>query len=185
MNPGGKACEMLSRKSPSEVRMDSFARAVEVLNRWVRGICIVFSGGLFILVIAQILFRYVLKISAPWTEEAARYLMIWMALLAAGLAFQKGHHFNIDFVTSRLRAKTRRQIARFTDLLTSVFILCIILWGVPFAILGFFTISPGLEITMFLPYLAIPVAGGVMMLNLIVYLAGLRGAKGKEGPEGP
>jgi len=165
--------------------MDSFARAIEVLNRWIQRICIVFSGALFVLVIAQILSRYVIKISAPWTEEAARYLMIWMALLAAGIAFQKGEHFNIDFVTSRLGTKTRRNIAIFTGLLTSVFILCIIIWGIPFAILGFFTISPGLEITMFLPYLAVPVAGGVMLLNLIVYLGGLRGAKGKEGPEGP
>ena len=165
--------------------MGSFTRAVEVLNRWIRWICIVFSGALFVLVIAQILFRYVIKISAPWTEEAARYLMIWMALLAAGIAFQKGQHFNIDFITSRLRASTRRKIALFTGFLTSVFILCIILWGIPFAILGFFTISPGLEITMFLPYLAIPVAGGIMMLNLIVYLWGLRGGIRKEGPEGP
>jgi C4-dicarboxylate transporter DctQ subunit len=165
--------------------MDSFARAIEVLNRWVRGICVVFSGALFILVSAQILFRYVMKISAPWTEEAARYLMIWMALLAAGMAFQKGQHFNIDFLTSRLRTKTRGNIALFTGLLTFLFILCIILWGIPFAILGFFTISPGLGITMFLPYLAIPVAGGVMMLNLIVHLSGLKSGKGKEGPEGP
>jgi len=164
--------------------MDSFARAVEVLNRWIRRVCIVCSGTLFILVIAQILFRYVIKISAPWTEEAARYLMIWMALLAAGIAFQKGQHFNIDFLTSRLRSSTRKKIDLFTGFLTSLFILCIILWGVPFAILGFFTISPGLEITMFLPYLALPVAGAVMMLNLIVYLGGLKEMKGKEGPEG-
>jgi TRAP-type C4-dicarboxylate transport system permease small subunit len=163
--------------------MDSFARAVEILNRWVRWICILFSGALFILVIAQILFRYVIKISAPWTEEAARYLMIWMALLTAGIAFQKGQHFNIDFVTSRLKSETRQKLAILTGLLTLLFILCIILWGVPFAKLGFFTISPGLEITMFLPYLAVPVAGAVMLLNLVVYLSGLK--KGKEDPEGP
>jgi TRAP-type C4-dicarboxylate transport system permease small subunit len=160
--------------------MDSFARAIEVLNRWVRRICIFCSGAIFILVMAQILFRYVIKISAPWTEEAARYLMIWMALLAAGLAFQKGQHFNIDFVTYRLSTKTQRQISLLTSFLTAVFILCVILWGIPFATLGFFTISPGLEITMFLPYLAIPVAGVIMLLNLIVYIDSLLGRKGKE-----
>jgi TRAP-type C4-dicarboxylate transport system permease small subunit len=165
--------------------MASFERAVEFLNRWIRRIGIVFCGALFVLVMAQILFRYVFKISAPWTEEAARYLMIWMALLAAGLAFQKGGHFNIDFVTSRLRPKTRRKVALFTGLLTFLFVLCIIIWGVPFAILGFFTISPGLEITMFLPYLAIPVAGGLMMLNLILFLRGLWSGNGKDGPGGP
>jgi TRAP-type C4-dicarboxylate transport system permease small subunit len=165
--------------------MDRFSRAVDSFNRGIRWICIVCSGTLFILVIAQILFRYVIKISAPWTEEAARYLMIWMALLAAGLAFQKGQHFNIDFITSRLRPHVQKQISLLTTFLTSIFILCIIIWGIPFAILGFFTISPGLKITMFLPYLAVPVAGVVMMLNLIVYLGGLKGMKGKEGPEGP
>jgi C4-dicarboxylate transporter DctQ subunit len=162
--------------------MDRVARAIELSNRWIRWICIFCSGAIFILVMAQILFRYVIKISAPWTEEAARYLMIWMALLAAGLAFQKGHHFNIDFVTSRLRARTQKQLSLFTAFLTSIFILCIILWGIPFATLGFFTISPGLEITMFLPYLAIPVAGVVMMLNLIMYIRTLMGKKGKGGP---
>jgi TRAP-type C4-dicarboxylate transport system permease small subunit len=165
--------------------MDRFSRAIDSFNRWIRWMCMVFSGAIFILVIAQILFRYVFKVSAPWTEEAARYLMIWMALLAAGLAFQKGQHFNIDFVTGRLRAKVQKQISLFTSFLTSLFILCIIIWGIPFAILGFFTISPGLEITMFLPYLAVPVAGGVMMLNLIVYLGGLKGMKGREGSEDP
>ncbi len=61
-------------------------------------------------------------------------------------------------------------ILLFTCFLNLLFILSIILWGIPFAVLGFFTISPGLEITMFLPYLAIPVSGGIMLLNLIVYI---------------
>jgi len=55
------------------------------------------------------------------------------------------------------------------NLLSSIFILCIILWGIPFAKLGFFTISPGLQITMFLPYLALPVGGVIMLLNLILF----------------
>ena len=157
--------------------MERFIRAVDALNRWIRWICIFFSGAIFLLVMAQILFRYVIKVSAPWTEEAARYLMIWMALLSAGLAFQKGQHFNIDFVTDRMAPATRAKMALLTSLLTSIFILCIIVWGIPFAILGFFTLSPGLEITMFLPYLAVPVGGGIMMLNLIVYIRTLREGK--------
>ncbi len=150
--------------------MDRFVRAIDFLNRWVRWICMFCSGAVFFLVMAQILFRYVLKISAPWTEEAARFLMIWMALLAAGLAFQKGQHFTIDFATDRLRSGIRFKLSLLTCFLNLLFILCIILWGIPFAVLGFFTISPGLEITMFLPYLAIPISGGIMLLNLIIYI---------------
>ena len=70
---------------------------VEKINLWAKWVCIVASGAIFLLAMAQILFRYVFKISAPWTEEAARYLMIWMALLASGLAFKNGEHFQYRF----------------------------------------------------------------------------------------
>ena len=142
---------------------------MEKINVWTRWVCIVACGGVFLLALVQILFRYVLKISAPWTEEAARYLMIWMALLASGLAFRNGEHFNIDFITNRLTLRHRTILGHGTNLLSSIFILCVILWGIPFAQLGFFTISPGLQITMFLPYLAIPVGGIIMLLNLILF----------------
>ena len=72
---------------------------MDKVNLWANRVCTIASGAIFLLAMAQILFRYVFKISAPWTEEAARYLMIWMALLASGLAFKNGEHFNIDFLT--------------------------------------------------------------------------------------
>ena len=142
---------------------------MEKINAWTRWVCIVACGGVFLLALLQILFRYVLKISAPWTEEAARYLMIWMALLASGLAFRSGEHFNVDFLANRLTPRHRTLLSHGTNLLSFIFILCIILWGIPFAKLGFFTISPGLQITMFLPYLAVPVGGVIMLLNLILF----------------
>jgi len=150
--------------------MDRFTRIVDQINRWARGACIIASGAIFILVMMQILFRYVFKVSAPWTEEAARYLMIWMALLACGLAFRNGDHFNIDFVTDRIGLKARTLLGFGMSSLAGIFILCIILWGIPFAKLGFFTTAPGLQITMFLPYLAVPVGGALMFLNLVSFL---------------
>ena len=156
---------------------------VEKVDAWTRWVCIVDSGGVFLLALLQILFRYVLKVSAPWTEEAARYLMIWMALLASGLAFRNGDHFNIDFLTNRLTSHHRTILIHGTNLLSSIFILCIILWGIPFAQLGFFTISPGLQITMFLPYLAIPVGGIIMLLNLFLFTSLLLKKPREKGSE--
>jgi TRAP-type C4-dicarboxylate transport system permease small subunit len=158
-------------------------RVIAGLNRWVRRICIFCSGAIFVLAMAQILFRYVFKISAPWTEEAARYTLIWMVLLAAGLAFAKGDHFNIDFLSSRIRPAGQRALTLLTNLLSAVFILGIILWGIPFAKLGFFTLSPGLQITMFIPYLALPVGGLVMLINLIHFSAKIWRRDPEEGPK--
>jgi len=159
---------------------------VDKVNLWVKWICIVASGGIFLLAMVQILFRYVFRVSAPWTEEAARYLMIWMALLASGLAFKKGEHFNIDFFTSRMGPRLRTSLSLWISLIAGLFILSVILWGIPFAKLGFFTISPGLQITMFLPYLAVPVGGTLMLLNLTLFILHLvKRVGGKEVPEKP
>jgi TRAP-type C4-dicarboxylate transport system permease small subunit len=147
-----------------------FTRVVDRINLWAKWACILFSGAIFLLVMIQILFRYVLKISVPWTEEAARYLMIWMALLASGLAFKNGDHFNIDFLTNRLKPRLQASLSLWVSLIAGLFILSIILWGIPFAKLGFFTIAPGLQISMFLPYLAIPVGGLLMLLNLTCFI---------------
>jgi TRAP-type C4-dicarboxylate transport system permease small subunit len=163
--------------------MKRFGWVIEKINLWAKRVCIAASGAIFLLAMAQISFRYVFKISAPWTEEAARYLMIWMALLAAGLAFKNGEHFNIDFLTSRLSPRLQASLALWMSLITGLFILSIILWGIPFAKMGFFTIAPGLQITMFLPYLAVPAGGVIMLLNLILFVLRLMEDLGKTEAE--
>jgi len=163
-----------------------FTRAVDKINLWAKWVCIIFSGAIFLLAIAQILFRYVFEISAPWTEEAARYLMIWMALLASGLAFKNGEHFNIDFLTHRMGPRLRLSLNLWVSLIGGLFILSLILWGIPFAKLGFFTIAPGLQVSMFLPYLAVPVGGLLMLLNLTFFILRLvKRLRGQEVREEP
>jgi len=179
----GRSLTASLRGRNTEVTTKTFTWIVERINGLTRWVCIVACGGVFLLALLQILFRYVLKISAPWTEEAARYLMIWMALLASGLAFRNGEHFNIDFLPNRLTLRYRTLLSHGTNLLSSIFILCIILWGIPFAKLGFFTISPGLQITMFLPYLAVPVGGGIMLLNLLLFTSFLLKKSREKGTQ--
>jgi TRAP-type C4-dicarboxylate transport system permease small subunit len=163
-----------------------FTRVLDKINLWAKWVCIIVSGAIFLLAMAQILFRYVFKISAPWTEEAARYLMIWMALLASGLAFKNGEHFSIDFLTHRMGPRLRVSLSLWVSLIAGLFIFTIILWGIPFAKLGFFTIAPGLQISMFLPYLAVPVGGLLMLLNLTFFILRLvKRPGGREVREEP
>lgn len=51
---------------------------------------------------AQVVARYVLKVSAPWAEETARYVFIWMTFLGASYAAKKGIHIRVDILESAL-----------------------------------------------------------------------------------
>lgn len=49
-----------------------------------------FFGALLILVIFQVVTRYILHNAPVWTEEVARYCMVWGGLLGATVAFKEG-----------------------------------------------------------------------------------------------
>jgi len=58
-------------------------------------------------VIWQVLTRFVLQSPSSYTEELARYLLIWLGLLGAGYCVGQKSHLAIDVVTSRFSEASR------------------------------------------------------------------------------
>ena len=49
------------------------------LFQWVTGYALfLLVAGMVAIVFAQVIFRFVLRASLPWSEEAARYIMAWI-----------------------------------------------------------------------------------------------------------
>ena len=80
---------------------------------------------------------------------------------------------------SRPHLRTRFGLVSVTPglYLSLVFLTLLLFYGIPNAIMGKFTFSPGLSnllpnttVTLFVPYLSIPITGGIMILNLIDYV---------------
>jgi TRAP-type C4-dicarboxylate transport system permease small subunit len=57
--------------------------------------------------------RYVLGHQAPWTEELARLLLVWLSMLGTALAYAHGSHLGVDVVLEAL-APPARTVATFT-----------------------------------------------------------------------
>lgn len=73
-----------------------------------------------LLILGQVFFRYVLADAPNWTEEAARFGMLWMTGLMAPMAFRMGGFVSIDMV--------ERALPRLIAGLLSLFLLSITLW---------------------------------------------------------
>ena len=58
------------------------------IDRWCRTGAIVFFSAMVVLVMFQVLARYIFRAVPVWTEEAARYCMVWGGLLGATVAFK-------------------------------------------------------------------------------------------------
>ena len=72
------------------------------------------------LILGQIFWRYVLNDAANWTEEAARFGMLWLVGLMAPLAYRQGGFVAIDIV--------ERALPRIVAVLLSLLLLGLSLW---------------------------------------------------------
>lgn len=61
-----------------------------------------FMSIMVVLIFTQVFTRFVLNDAATWTEEASRYLFIWLIFLSIGVAFVEKKHISIDIVMDRL-----------------------------------------------------------------------------------
>ena len=87
-------------------------------------VVVVLFLAMTITVIIQVFFRFVIQSPLRWTEELARYLMIWLVLMASAIAMRNRSHLQVDVLTSALPQKPKRILTAIVDLLTIVF-LCI------------------------------------------------------------
>jgi len=58
-----------------------------------------------VIILLQVIFRYVFNSALSWPDEAARFLMLWMAGLVAPLAYRHGGFVAIDMLASALPKK--------------------------------------------------------------------------------
>lgn len=124
-------------------------------------------GVMTVIIIIQVFMRYIFLYSLSWSEEVARYLMIWVSFLGASLALKYGFHIGVEFVINRFPEKVRNWV----NLIAKIGILIFLIY---FTIGGFLVSwavrdqdSPALLFSMAYAYLAAPLGGVFMIIQLL------------------
>jgi TRAP-type transport system small permease protein len=86
---------------------------------WVGAIIAIAFGLMILALLLQVVARYVLQVSIPWTEEVSRYLLVLMTFVGAALALRDRQHIAITFLLDRLSPPHRLWV----DLLFNVLIM--------------------------------------------------------------
>lgn len=142
---------------------------------------ITFVVGLLLIVIAacilgQVIVRFVLtafnfNISAPWTEELARYLLIWMVFLGAGVGCRKMQMISLEFLVRSLPSVPGQALRYGSTILCVGFFALLVNVGLPFVDLGASESSPVMVIPKSWVYMAMPVGCSLMILNSFAFMA--------------
>ena len=141
----------------------------------IKGTLIRGLNGLLILVMALLVFdvvwgvftRYVLGEQAKWTEELARFLLVWVSLLGAAVAFGIKGHLGVDYFTGKFEPEVRKALALFSHLVVLFFAVSIFLVGggrVVYDALVLEQMTPALGWKMGYVYSVLPLSGLFMLL---------------------
>jgi TRAP-type C4-dicarboxylate transport system permease small subunit len=84
---------------------------------------------LVLLTAFQVIFRFI-KVSAPWTEELARFCYIYVTFFGSVLLIKESGHIVIDFMLNRLSKNKRRMMETFINVIIIIFLAIAIYGGI-------------------------------------------------------
>ena len=132
------------------------------LNKIIERFLVLILVGMVLNVIWQVFTRFFTSSPSAFTNELARYLMIWLGILGAAYISGKQEHVAIDFFVKKLNNSLRRFIDRFVLLSILSFAFFVMIIGginLVYITLKLEQYSPSLQIPLALVYSIIPISG--------------------------
>ncbi|SDD30252.1 TRAP-type C4-dicarboxylate transport system, small permease component [Paracoccus isoporae] len=130
--------------------------------------------------------RYLTGTSLSWADEVARYTMIWMCFVGAGLALREGAHVALTNFQTALPLPAARAL-RGVVLVLLMFFFAVMIWmGWDYMTRARFQLSAALRLKMFWVYAAMPVGFALLVVHLaLIARAYLRDGLEAEEAEVP
>ena len=154
--------------------MDSFVRKlIKIDNTLAKGegwALISLVVLMTVVVLLQVIYRYLLMQPLHWSEELARYLFGWISILGAALSLRRRGHFGTDFFFRMLPPRWKRSFAFLILLLMGIVVMVLLAQGIVLVQKTADQESPAMEISMGWAYASLPVGAAFMAIHLLVML---------------
>ncbi len=131
------------------------------LNKICMTICVGLLGGMVIITFVQIICR-VFFTALSWSEEVARYLLIWGSFLGAGCVYKAGSNIAVLFVQDLLPPTIKKAAKVLVHVCCLVFFALAIYNGIRYMGMMGTQKSAALRIPMKYMYLSVPVGCAFM-----------------------
>jgi TRAP-type C4-dicarboxylate transport system permease small subunit len=139
------------------------------VNNFEKMVSVVLMSTMTAIMILQVFMRYVLGNSLSWSEEAARYLFIWLIYIAISFGAQEMKHIKIDAALLLFPKRWRPKVLILGDILFLVFCfyICWTAWGIVGRQIRLGQTSPALHVPMWSLYSAPLVGFGLTAIRQV------------------
>jgi TRAP-type C4-dicarboxylate transport system permease small subunit len=118
-------------------------------------------------VFSQVVARYVFEAPLSWSEELARFLLMWLSMLSAAYAFKTKSHFALRVVVGKLSKSAQRIMAQFVHGVVAIFFAILLYFSIVFVNGVEGHIAPALQISMQIPYASIVIGCALILYETL------------------
>lgn len=146
----------------------TLTKTKNIISGIYKSIAIVAVVGIFVVMITQVFFRYVLNNSLSWSEELARFLFVWASMLGAAVVTGNHGHAAIKMLDSLFSSKANAIKEIIFDLVAAAIGLMLFYFGIKLVNGVWNQNSAALKLCYAYVYMAIPVGGiGIMIESIL------------------
>ena len=151
------------------------------IERVMRGLTMVLLVLMVIIVFANVVSRYYLHASLAWSEEVARFMLVWLVFIGSFLAYIHDEHLGLDILVAKMPPTMRKAVGFCTNMMILFALYAVMEGGYLLMRDNFDWLSSAAEIPQGYVYFIVPFTCGLMMLQVVLktyYL--LAGQKGRQ-----
>ena len=145
--------------------VDTLYSALEQIMRWTTIVLLVM---MVVIVFANVVSRYYLHASLAWSEEVARFMLVWLVFIGSFLAYIHDEHLGLDILVTKFSPQVRRAVAVCTNLLIIFALYAVMEGGYLLMRDNFDWLSSAAEIPQGYVYFIVPFVCGLMILQAVL-----------------
>lgn len=150
--------------------MNSVKIKIDFILKWV---LVFIMAAMTINVLWQVITRFILQSPSSFTEELARYMLIWIGILGAAYVAGQKMHLAIDLLSTKLTGAKKGYLEIFIQLAVFAFAFAVMLIGGVRLVqitLSLNQISAALQIPLGYVYSVLPISGALMMFYSATFI---------------
>ncbi len=141
-------------------------KTYQAINKCIETVLVVIFALLVLDVLWQVFGRYVLGQSYSFTEEFARFALIWLSILGAAYLNGKREHLSMDYLLQKLSPQKLKQRMQSIEILMFVFAFVVMVIGggnLVYTTLYLGQVSPAMHVSLGYVYSIVPLSGLLIM----------------------
>ncbi|MCB0730236.1 MAG: TRAP transporter small permease [Ignavibacteriae bacterium] len=143
------------------------------IDKVLKWVLVIIMAAMTINVLWQVFTRFILQDPSSFTEELARYMLIWIGILGASYVAGQKMHLAIDLLSTKLTSVKKSYLEIFIQSMIFLFAFFVMVIGgirLVNITLTLNQISAALQIPLGYVYSVVPLSGALMMFYSLAFI---------------